>query len=541
MTIEGAAGLRRPRRFRRLAGALAIAIVIGIYPVRVALRYAANPTGPKDCPPADPDTGRERPTRLDLPTPATLTWAQRGGTLNDASCLNRTPVYGVVEVRSSEDVRAALAFAQANGLRLSIAGVKHSMGGHAFARNAVVLDMTKFNRIALDERNGVATVESGASWHDLQARIHPRFAVKAMQSTDIFTVGGSISVNAHGMDHRAGSVGRTIRAMRVMLPDGTVQNVSPTENARLFNLVVGGYGLFGIILDVDLELTPNVVYQSSRETLSYREFVPVLTSRILPDQKYGLLYGHLSTAPQSLLQEMLLYVYRKVDAPDASIPPLGEVSQIRLRRLIFNLSKHGPLAMRLKWFAEKRIEPMLESCSVSRNQAMGEGEACLVSRNDPMHDSVPYLRNSLPEETDILHEYFIPRDQFVSFVDRLRSIVTTSGANLLNASVRVVQKEENVLTYAPDGDRLAVVLYLNQSTDRQGNERMAALTRQLIELCLQVGGRFFLPYQVYYTREQLERSYPEIREFLAARAEFDPRGLLTNTFAEKVASILDSP
>jgi len=25
-----------------------------------------------------------------------------------------------------------------------------------------------------------------------------------MQSTDIFSVGGSISVNAHGMDHQAG-------------------------------------------------------------------------------------------------------------------------------------------------------------------------------------------------------------------------------------------------------------------------------------------------------------------------------------------------
>jgi FAD/FMN-containing dehydrogenase len=541
MTIDGATSLRRRRRLRRLAGALVIAIVIGVYPVRVALRYAADPTGPKDCPPSDADTAREQPIRLEVPAPATLPWAQRGGTINDVSCLNRTPVYGVVDVRSAEDVRAALAFARGNGLRVSIAGVKHSMGGHAFARNAVVLDMTKFNRIALDQRNGVATVESGVTWHDLQARIHPGFAVKAMQSTDIFTVGGSISVNAHGMDHRAGSVGRTIRAMRVMLPDGTVQNVSPTENARLFNLVVGGYGLFGIILDVDLELTPNVVYQSSRETVSYREFVPVLTSRILPDQRYGLLYGHLSTAPQSLLQEMLLYVYRKVDAPGADIPPLDEVSQIRLRRLIFNLSKHGRLAMRLKWFAEKRIEPMLESCSVSRNQAMGEGEACLVSRNDPMHDSVPYLRNSLPEETDILHEYFIPRDQFVPFVDGLRSIVTTSGANLLNASVRVVQREENVLTYAPDGDRLAIVLYLNQSTDRQGNERMAALTRQLIDLCLEVGGRFFLPYQVYYTREQLERSYPEIRGFLAARTEFDPQGLLTNTFAEKVTSILGYP
>ena len=46
--------------------------------------------------------------------------------------------------------------------------------------------------------------------------------------------------------------------MRVMLPDGTVRNVSRTEDARLFDLVVGGYGLFGVILDVDLESFPTL-------------------------------------------------------------------------------------------------------------------------------------------------------------------------------------------------------------------------------------------------------------------------------------------
>ena len=47
-------------------------------------------------------------------------------------------------------------------------------------------------------------------------------------------------------------MGRTIRAMRVMLPDGSVRVVSRDREPQLFRLVVGGYGLFGIILDVDL-------------------------------------------------------------------------------------------------------------------------------------------------------------------------------------------------------------------------------------------------------------------------------------------------
>jgi hypothetical protein len=194
--------------------------------------------------------------------------------------------------------------------------------------------------------------------------------------------------------------------------------------------VVGGYGLFGVILDVDLEVTRNAVYRSARETLHYREFVPALESRLLADQSYALMCGHLSTAPQSLLEEMLFYVYKQVDAPDAVVPPLGEIRQVKLRRLVFNLSKRGSLAMRLKWFAEKRIEPMLESCTISRTQAMGTGEACFVSRNDPMHDSVPYLRNGLQDETDIpCRIRFITRESSSSARTRKSASSSLRGAS----------------------------------------------------------------------------------------------------------------
>ena len=536
MTIETGTRPAR-RRSRRLLAAALVAIAVLLYPVRKMVQFAADPAGPKDCPPLEPNPAAGKTATIQIPGSGNLRWAQQGGTINDASCLNRTPIHGIVGIRTVEDVRTALRFAAANGLKVVAAGVKHSMGGQAFARGALVLDMRPLKRMTLDDAQQVLRVESGATWHDIQNHLHPKFAVKAMQSTDIFTVGGSISVNAHGMDHRAGSVGRTIRSMRVMLADGSVRTVSRTEDPDLFTLAVGGYGLFGIILDVDLEVTPNVVYRSARRTLDYREFPDVFAKDIQPNEKYGLLYGHLSTAPQSFLREMLLYTYQEVPAAGATIAPLGEVSQIKLRRLVFNLSRQGPLAMRLKWFAEKHLEPRLESCTVSRNQALGEGEACMVSRNEPMHDSVPYLLNALPAYTDILHEYFVPRSQFVSFVDGLRQALLANEANLLNASVRIVHREEMALSYAPADDMIAVVLYVSQATTRSGNDQMARLTRDLIDLCATNGGRFFLPYQLHYTAEQLTRSYPEVRAFFEAKRRYDPTELFVNTFYERFGRI----
>lgn len=183
-----------------------------------------------------------------------------------------------------------------------------------------------------------------------------------------------------------------------------------------------------------------------------------------------------------------------------------------MRRLTVNLSKQGPLFQELKWLSEKHIEHRIESCTVTRAQAIGSAEACLVSRNDPMHDSVPYLRNSLPNDTDILHEYFIPRSQFVGFVDGMRKVLTDNKTNLLNASVRIVHAERNFLTYSPE-PTFSLVLYINQTTDDEGNRRMKKATEELIDLTIAHKGRFFLPYQLYYSRDQLQRSYPQINDF----------------------------
>jgi FAD/FMN-containing dehydrogenase len=521
---------------RRLARSFVLAAVILVSALVMTARklvsYAADPVGEKDCGPNQTDPAAQAGHLVNVPLPADVDWKQRGGTVNDSSCLNRTAVYGVVRIHRAEDIREALRFARANNLKVSVAGIRHSQGGHAFARHALVLDMTTYNAMSLDAKEKTLRVQSGARWHDIQNYLDPGFAVKAMQSTDIFTVGGSIAVNAHGMDHQAGSVGRTVRAMRVMLSDGRIVEVSRTQQPELFNLVVGGYGLFGIVLDADLDVTDNAVYRSERRILSYKEFPQVFSREIAMDDRYSLMYGHLSTAPQSLLDEMILYTYSTRNTGGVPIPPLGEVSSVKLRRAVFNMSKLGGPAMRLKWWAEKYIEPRLETCIVSRNQALGAAEGCFVSRNNPMHDSVYYLKNSLPRETDILQEYFIPRDRFIPFVDGLRSIVERDRVALLNASVRVVHQEQNFLSYAP-ADAFAIVLYLNQRTDDAGNQAMATLTKDVIDLTIGLGGRFFLPYQLHYTSSQLERSYPEIRAFFDAKRKYDPDLLLTSTFYEK--------
>lgn len=517
-----------------LAGVSGLALIAGAGTVYIA-PLAADPTGPKDCADILPALPALAPATTTATTAsAEPRWAQRGGTVNDASCLSRTAVAGVVRPRTEADVATALAYARAHRLPVSAAGVKHSMGGQAFRAGGIVIDMRGMQAIRLDEAARTVTVGGGATWHAIQLAVHPRFAVKAMQSTDIFSVGGSISVNAHGMDHQAGAVMGSLRSLRVMLADGRIVTASRTENGDLFRHVVGGYGLFGVILSAVLDVVPNDVYRSERHLIDYRAF-PATFARIAADPGVGLSYVHLSTAPRTLLQEALVYEYRRFPADQALVrAPLSEVASTKVRRLTVNLAKKNDMFKSLKWWSEKNIEHRIETCTVTRAQAQGSGEACLVARNDPMHDSVAYLFNDLPGETDILHEYFVPRDRIVPFIDGMRRIFRAQNANVVNASIRAVGVEDNALSYAPS-PAFSVVLYLNQPTTAEGTERMRRLTSDLIDLTADEGGRFFLPYQLHYTPAQLARSYPHIGAFFAAKRDWDPDGLFSNTWYARYA------
>ena len=507
----------------------------GIGVIRQIEVYAGDPEEEKDCPvraDGSPVVEAAVATVGDAPVHVD----DRNGTINDASCLDRTPIFGVVRPVAEADIRAALGFAQAEGLRVSVAGRLHSMGGQAFFRDALILDMQSFNRMSLDEESGLLRVQSGATWRDVLNYLHPRgYSVEAMQAIDILTVGGSVAVNAHGIDHRSGSLASSIRSLRIMLADGSVHDVDRMHEPELFHAVIGGYGLFGVILDVELHVTGNEMYRFDRRIIDTGDFPTIFDSEIEGNDEYRLMYVHLSTDPKTFLEEAILYTYRITDDIGETPPPLRETGNVRGARFILNMAKTGPLGESFKWFAQKHILPFFRQCDVSRNEALREPEACLASRNQALFQSLDALKNRIPDDTDILQEYFIPRQRILPFLKVMGDVLQSNEATLLNASIRVIHQEDILLNYAKQ-DMFSVVLYLNQEVSEAGNQKMAQLTRELIDTAAEHGGTFYLPYQLHYSRAQLEQAYPEIDAFFALKREYDPTLTFMNDWYDRYAN-----
>lgn len=230
------------------------------------------------------------------------------GTVNDASKLNEIPVVEVWKIPTDPDdaerqLVELLSFARTNHLKVAVAGARHSMGGHAIVRRGIVLDMLPFNHLELDEEKEILHAQAGARWSEVIPFLNAHgYSVEVMQSNDDFSIGGSISVNCHGWQINRPPIASTVRSFRIMLADGSIRKCSRDENPELFSLALGGYGLFGIILDVDLHVVPNEKYRIVRVYVSADEFAKTW-EQVLASEDVQLIYGRLRISSEKFLEE----------------------------------------------------------------------------------------------------------------------------------------------------------------------------------------------------------------------------------------------
>jgi FAD/FMN-containing dehydrogenase len=444
------------------------------------------------------------------------------GTTDDASRLNATAVREIVDVQADdavaiEQIRAALARARAAHVGISVAGFRHSMGGQTMTKDGVVLNMLGHNRMEL--HGDILRVQSGAVWKDVIAYLdRSARSVAVMQSDSPFSVGGSLSVNCHGWQHRHEPIASTVVAMTVLLPDGRVVRCSRTDNPTLFAHVLGGYGLFGVILDADLRTVPNERYRPAHTTCDVDSYERVFDQHVRSQESVGLAYGRISVAPGSFLREAILTTYRREEGPP---PPLRKTKVSRLERIVFRGSVGSDSGKSLRWRLEKLHPRLVKSRPMSRNQVLDQTIDVYVDRSR--------------QSTDILHEYFVPRTKLAPFLDTIRPLLRREHIDLLNVTVRDVLKDDTTaLPYARE-DVFAVVMFFSQKKSPAAEQAMQDLTRELIERVLAAGGTYYLPYRLHATPAQFHRAYPDAAGFFEEKARSDPDRLFTNQWYQRYA------
>ncbi|MBA3662209.1 MAG: FAD-binding oxidoreductase [Gammaproteobacteria bacterium] len=441
-------------------------------------------------------------------------------TLNDNGRINATQVSRIIRVKSETDILNAIKKAHEEHIPIAIMGKQHSQGGQSLASNAIELDMLSFNRVLkINTQKKQVTVQSGITWSDLQKYINPyNLAIKSMQSPNIFTVGGSMSVNAHGDDFRAGAVGNSIVAFDILLANGQKVSVTPTTNPKLWSAVIGGYGLFGVITNITLQLTDNNLLVSHYQKTNVDNFPVYFREKILNNKDVTLFYAHLNIIPHSsFLQDMYVITYTDTKELSTHIISLDNPDKWNvILTPIFNISRHGELGKKVRWNMEKRIFRKIYNNHVA-------------TRNNAMEKPVKFASDYYSKyNADWLQEYFIPLDQFPQFIKILSSVILKNNVNLLNVTIRYVPTESNILLPYVKNNCFAIVLYFNQDLSGKEVEHTKLWTRKLIDTTLSMDGNYYLPYQNFASESQFKQAYPGYEKIIELKKIYDPKNIFTN-------------
>jgi FAD/FMN-containing dehydrogenase len=438
---------------------------------------------------------------------------------------------------------------------LVIAGAKHSQGGHTMVRDGVQLktENTLSRILEIDRDAQTIRVEAGVTWSAIHHALAPwGLCTWVQQSSAQFTVGGSISVNCHGRDANWGALSNTIISVLVLTGSGLKLTASRTENADLFSAILGGYGAFGLILEVTIKIGPNIKLQrhhwkpgfgalSLFRCFALQSYVAHIQKVVAAQQKGpSLLEMHHAFVNVSQIGWPFLhsntYLNELVCADVKKIPNqtgsriLGgkdlkdeEWGLAEVMRMAWLAAQKDNIVRFKLWFGliAKQKDTLEDRLNFMR-------EGILFS----MGEKITYQIGQGYEATaaDLLFEYFIPVNQLVSFFEQLREVFPfNDGQNLntrdeirLNSStLRLVSPDTlSLMSYCPNEDEYRISVAIDAvvplekvtknetSSDWRPTKKATDQLKKAIDLALKCGGCYYLPYSRIATQEQFQRAYP---------------------------------
>lgn len=443
--------------------------------------------------------------------------------LNDVHAkINRTTVNEVVVVREWNDIVRTVHRANRDDRPVSISGGRHAMGGQQFASHAIHLDMRSFNRVlAFDATRGTITVEAGMQWPKLllECFLHQRGTanrwgiVQKQTGADRLSIGGAVSANIHGRCLARKPFVQDIESLVVIDARGRAIRCSRDENYELFQLVVGGYGLFGVVASVTIRLGRREKVQRVVELMSIDRLMSAFAQRIAEGYLYGDFQFAIDSTSPDFLRSGVFSCYRPVSA---STPILA--NQLRLSHDDWNDLIYLAHVDKRRAFERFRDFYLASSGQIYWSDTHQAGYYL-----DDYHEAVDQQTSATHRATEIITELYVPRTRLCPFMDDARSYLREQNANLIYGTIRLIERDdESFLNWARE-DFACVIFNLHTEHTPEGLTSSRCHFRQLIDLAMKHGGSFYLTYHRFAAWEQVIGCYPQFPEFLRLKKKYDPQ------------------
>ena len=451
--------------------------------------------------------------------PRILAEPEREIWVNDVhSQLNRTRVRELLTPRTRDELAQIVRSASQKSLPISVSGCRHSMGGQQFAKDSICIDTRSLDRvISFDRERGLIEAEAGIQWPklirtylDAQAGSAKQWGIAQKQTgADTFTLGGSLSSNVHGRGLAMKPLISNVESFSLINAEGKSMRCSRDENNELFRLAIGGYGLFGLIDSVTLRLVPRQKLRRVVEIIRASDLPRRFEERIAETFLYGDFQFSVDEKSPDFLERGVFSCYQHIDEDEPTVAKrqLRDDDWLELLRLAYTdrekafkrysdyyLSTNG----QTYWSDTNQLSPYLPDYAQQIRTQIGGDESSLI-----------------------ITEIYVPRADLPDFLAKAAELLRSNRTIVIYGTVRLIEKDnESFLAWArkPYACIIFNLLTFHTST---GIEASARAFRGLIDLAIARGGSYYLTYHKFAKREQVMTCYPQIKEFLELKRNYD--------------------
>lgn len=437
-----------------------------------------------------------------------------------------------------EDCREIIKFSILNNLTICPRGAGYSFADVILNNGNVIMDFSNMNNVIdFNLKNGQIVVEPGVTLSGiLMLSLASNLTLAACPGGSSISVGGAISNNVHGKDSwKDGNFGDNILEVKLLKANLEIISINKNENTELFEAVVSGLGLIGIIIEATLQLkkipspfvdistipTNNIqnsinVIEESKENYDF-----IVTWADSFPKKTSMGRGFVSRSKWIDHDEKVSSVRLKESMKDSE-----KIYDIFPTKITWSLLKlvYGKNFMRfmnLVLFNKKKL-----SYSFFRKK-----------ENIMLFSDYTFMFRKLPGFTELFKPHgflhcqpMIPKKAGVEALSEIFNICNKFKYTPLLCGIKSHGSDSNMLSYSGDGYSVGIDI----SRKNLDINNLNTFKKILFQHTIDCNGKTYLAKDEILPKDMFQLMYPRYSNFINVKTKLDPNTLFSSDMYKRL-------
>lgn len=380
--------------------------------------------------------------------------------------------------------------------RMRVLGTRHCFNTIADSKDNLVSTKRLNNVVALDAAARTVTVEGGIKYGELCPYLDEKgFALHNLASLPHISVAGSCTTATHGSGVGNGNLASAVKALEMVLADGSVIHLSREKDPDTFPAAVVGLGALGVITKVTLAIEPS--YQMRQHV-----FLKLPMAQL-----------------KAHFQEIVSAGYSVSLFTDWQSDSINEV-WIK-SRVDAEKNYDGAPEFFGAQAAKKDLHPIAELSAVNCTAQMGVP--------GPWYERLPHFKMGFTPSSgkELQAEYFVPLPEAMNAILAVARLGRQIGPHLFISEIRTIAADD--LWMSPCRNQASATIHFTWKQDWPAVRKLLpVIEKELAPYNAKPhwGKLFTVSPQVLASR------YEKLQDFKKLAATYDPHGKFRNDFLD---------